>query len=355
MMKAVVVFSLAMACVASLRAQGVAPATAVGKTFPTLEMALRAPLTSLLARLPEGQTIVIGFAGMSASFTAQQGKIVVDVRQGMPPLAQLPVSANPPAAPAGEPWKQAGTKAGEEIIGPDSGRYVWVPAGAFMMGTTDAEADVVTKTGGGSDWIRDEKPVHSVTISRGFWLSKYEVMNAQYREFCQATGRTFPPESNQGDDFPVVNVSWGDAKAYCARYGLGLPTEAEWEYAARGEKATVWPWGHDWDAASHSDADNPGPGGSTYPVGTFPDGASWCGATDMAGNAWEWCADWYDPAAYTAPPEVNPTGPAEGTKRVFRGGSCRSKAWVCRGALRNKDVPKTRLMDLGFRPIIAVE
>lgn len=125
--------------------------------------------------------------------------------------------------------ERQGTTPGEEIEGPDGGRYVWVPPGEFLMGSNDGESD--------------ERPVHRVQITRGFWLSKHEVTNAQYRRYCQASGQSFPTGSSQGEDHPVVYVSWEGAQGYCDHYGLRLPTEAEWEYAARGSAGRKYPWG----------------------------------------------------------------------------------------------------------------
>lgn len=229
-----------------------------------------------------------------------------------------------------------GTAAGQEVIGPDDGTYVWVPAGEFMMGS--------------EDW-GDERPVHRVRLTEGFWLSKCEVTNAQYRRFCEATGREFPSDSDQGPDHPVGCVSWEDATAYCDHYGLRLPTEAQWEYAARGPRAREYPWGDDWDATRCCNRENTGPGDRTYPVGSFPTGASWCGAQDLAGNVWEWCGDWYDGEYYRGSPEEDPEGAQQGQHRVARGGGFDPGAICCRSAGRFRDVPTFRYRSLGLRPV----
>ena len=195
---------------------------------------------------------------------------------------------------------------GERMIGPDGQTLVWVPGGSFMMGSED-----------GPD---DEQPIHRVTLD-GFWIGRCEVTNEQYRAFCNATGREFPASSNQGDDHPVGAVNWHDAQAYCAFYGYTLPTEAQWEYAARGPAVPTYPWGDAWDAQKCCNWENLGPGDRTFPVGSFPAGASWCGALDMAGKLWEWCADWYSEAYYQVSPELNPAGPESGESRVLRGDS----------------------------------
>ena len=179
---------------------------------------------------------------------------------------------------------------------------------------------------GSNDGYADEQPVHNVRITRGFWLGKHQVTNAQYRRFCEATRREFPSRSGQGDNHPVVCVSWGDAQAYCDHHDLGLPTEAEWEYGARGPQGRQYPWGDDWSADSCCHIGNYGPDGATFPVGSLWPDTSWCGAQDMAGNVNEWVADWYDAEYYSQSPTEDPMGPASGQDRVLRGGSWVSSA-----------------------------
>lgn len=253
-----------------------------------------------------------------------------------------PASATPPIAPqSGEQHRLGDTKAG-----PDGGTYVWVPPGEFMMGTPE----------GAKDGYGNERPQHKVGITKGFWLSKHEVTNAQYARFCKATGRTFPKDSNQDDDHPVVWVTWEDAVAYCGHYGLRLPTEAEWEYAARGSNGNRFPWGDGWDPKKCCNGWNRGatdwgrkPG--TFPVGSIPTGDSWCCVADMAGNVWEWCADRYKCDYYAESPDSDPTGPGTGDTLVLRGGAWASiLADLCRSALRLDDRPQHKLNNLGFRP-----
>jgi len=194
-----------------------------------------------------------------------------------------------------------------------------IPAGAFMMGSND-------------DNQEDEKPEHQVYID-AFYMDKYEVTVAQYQRFLNATQRSNPAnwsEQTQNPTHPVVSVSWEDAKAYAQWAGKRLPTEAEWEYAARGGNTGIggkpkykYPWG---DVANHDRANYSGKEGKdqwdrTSPVGSFA--ANGYGLYDMAGNVWEWCADWYDANYYAQSPERNPRGPSNAQYRVLRGG-----AWI---------------------------
>jgi formylglycine-generating enzyme required for sulfatase activity len=218
---------------------------------------------------------------------------------------------------------------------------VLIPAGEFLMGSKDGEAD------------DDERPQHKVYLT-GYWIYRTEVTVAQYRKFCQATGRQMPPEPESGwqNTHPIVNVTWEDAAAYAQWAGAALPTEAQWEKAARGTDGQVYPWGNDWDGDKCQNSVGNKNAGNTAPVGSFPAGASPYGALDMAGNVWEWCADWYDAGYYKNAPTRNPTAPATGTWRVLRGGS-----WYCaylvgfRAAFRSGSRPTFRHR-LGFRCVL---
>lgn len=214
----------------------------------------------------------------------------------------------------------------------DGQTLIAVPGGTFTMG---------------SDVYPSERPPHRVTVS-DFSIGKCEVTNAQYRAFCNATGRKFPP-SAQGDDHPVVALSWSDAQAYCSYYGYTLPTEAQWEYAARGTAGSKWPWGEQMEEKC-CNYYNKGPGGWTFPVGSFPEGASWCGVLDMAGNVWEWCADWFSYDYYGMSPTLNPRGPSSSYYgRVTRGGACNTDFDDCRTARRNYQPSDWGTLTIGFR------
>jgi sulfatase modifying factor 1 len=219
--------------------------------------------------------------------------------------------------------------------------------------------------------------------AKGFWLGKYEVTNAQYAAFLNAhgsnqdgsgqrlicensysswckvayTGATWVALAGW-ENHPVINVTWFGAKAYCDHYGLRLPTEAEWEYAARGPGSLRYPWGNEWDASKCCNGSNRGPGYAagtgpgTMPVGSLPAGDSWCGASDLAGNLWEWCSDWYH-YCYSVLPTDDPQGPLSGDYRVVRGQSWGSATGLTgdpyRSALRSSRVPGLGNDSVGFR------
>ena len=193
---------------------------------------------------------------------------------------------------------------------------VWVPAGEFRMGSEYEDIEMKFSDFG--------KPQHRVDLD-GYWIYKYEVTVGQWRHYITARWGIATQPSGR-DNFPIDDVSWYDADAYSSWAGATLPTEAEWEKAACWDEhiqvARSYPWGNTWDAgkAQCSKKEWEDAGG-TAPVGSFPVGASSNGCLDMAGNVWEWCADWYDSNYYKIAPAKNPPGPANGTTRVLRGGS----------------------------------
>ena len=263
------------------------------------------------------------------------------------------VIASGAVAQENKPWRSPGTHVGEEIVGPDGGKMVWIPAGEFQMGATPGDiAYAIGRLDAGRNAVESCGPVHRVRISRGFWLGKYEVTNTLYHAYCKATEAQFPDKKEQGPEHPVRFVNWTDANAYCNHYGLVLPSEAQWEYAARGPENRWFPWGNDWDSTRCAYANRRGPGGETWPVGSFPTGASWCGALDMVGNVDEWCQDWYDRLYYQSSPRDDPTGPTSGEDRVVRGGDAGDGSWVCRGAQRGSAFPEVRKGPIGFRVCI---
>ena len=262
------------------------------------------------------------------------------------PSAQPDTSSAPPVA--------AAQAIGSTKINPmDSAEMVYVPAGEFTMGSTKADVERAVqslpprvRSDAEKDSIREE-PQHKVTLDN-YWIYKNDVTVAQYRKFCSATGRTMPDAPPWGweDDHPVVKVTWDDAAAYAGWAKVHLPTEAQWEKAARGTDGRIYPWGNDWDKTKANSSEG-GPG-QTTPVGSYPGGASPYGCLDMAGNVFQWCADWYGP--YDAAATKNPAGPATGDYfRVLRGGSWNYHSDNCRSAYRNNISPSYWDITYGFR------
>jgi iron(II)-dependent oxidoreductase len=212
---------------------------------------------------------------------------------------------------------------------------VLVPAGEFLMGSNE---------------YTDETPPHRVYLD-AFHIDRYETTNALYERFMRATGRGAPDywtdSSFNAPTQPVVGVTWYDADAYCKWAGKRLPTEAEWEKAARGTDGRKYPWGEQWDAGRANSGETRL--GKTAPVGSYPSGVSPYGAHDMAGNVWEWVADWYEAAYYRRSPERNPKGPDSGQYRVVRGGSWGYVPALLRASNRVSNSPGNRGSSFGFR------
>ena len=230
--------------------------------------------------------------------------------------------------------------------------FRWIEPGQFTMGSTDEDELA----------FGNEKPAHPVTITRGYWMGEHPVTNRQYRAFVEATGHRAPKfwgDRRYSDPAqPVVGVSWDDAQAYCgwvneqvpARTGVQfrLPTEAEWEYAARGRDGRRYPWGSEEPDARRATYGLDLETGKPSPVGMHPAGASPFWLHDMAGNVWEWCSD-VGLRRYPAGPEIDPVSPGEGPNRVNRGGSWYSHARYVRAAYRYAYPREDRYDNLGFR------
>ena len=221
----------------------------------------------------------------------------------------------------------------------DGLEYVRIPPDPFQMGAVVGDYDATD----------DEKPRHPVSISKGFWLAKSPVTVAAYKRFAEKNGAKMPPNAPgfngnwNREDHPIVKVTWNEAVGYCQWAGGRLPTEAEWEYAARGGKSwLIYPWGSEIykDNANYD-------GDGTSPVGSYP--ANGFDLYDMAGNVWEWCSDWYKENYYSQSPDRDPQGPSSGTARVLRGGSWYLSPEFLRASYRYRAPPGGRLNGIGFR------
>ena len=281
----------------------------------------------------------------------------------------------------------------------DKMEMIYVPEGSFQRGSSDAQIDQVIEEclkmyPEGSSckrevYSRQEQPEKEVRID-AFWMDKTEVTNAQFCLFLNQKGnqstneiKWFEPgsghrgivygfiEEAEGiytpksgyENYPVIEVSWYGAKAYCEWAGGRLPTEAEWEYAAKGPMNSIYPWGNVFDGSAVNyrdlsfDFDNHGKDTSfsdSSPqwteVGSYPEGASWCGILDLAGNIHEWVYDWYAPDYYSISPAINPTGPETGKYKICRGGSWYDPSWHVRCSYRKVlSSSSARMHWVGFR------
>ena len=295
---------------------------------------------------------------------------------------------------------------------------VYVPAGQFEMGLSDFHLDqILQECNQGEndcqrDWFKDEQPAHTVAVD-AFWIDQTEVTNEQFAVFLnergnqseevadaefarwlgdhhryssvydgeqgqvywlepgrygliEQVGGQFRPRSGH-EDYPVIEVSWAGAAAYCEWVGGRLPTEAEWEYAARGPGGPLYPWGDTFDGsqANYCDASCSERGRDAAlddgqaewaPVGGYPEGASWCGALDMAGNVWEWVNDWHADRQCQRAAAKNPQGPDTGTLRIRRGGSWYDQHWAMRSTSRRAEFPSSlRAHWVGFRCAVAAK
>jgi formylglycine-generating enzyme required for sulfatase activity len=258
----------------------------------------------------------------------------------------------------------------ETVKGKDGAPMVLIPAGSFVMGSNDG--------------LPNERPEHVVELD-AYYIDQYEVTLALYRKFLESGKHESPPTwddeaASTVGDRPAIGMKWPDAEAYCKWAGKRLPTEAEWEKAARGTTGRRYPWGNEWDlslanSASYwagrtidfkSGADweafwvkgagaqiarEKGLNGEvlTLPVGSFPAAASVYGLLDMAGNVAEWVQDWYDPNYYRSAPLTNPTGPERGAIKSMRGGSWLKPAISLRTTDRDWGTIDSRPSGTGFR------
>ncbi len=245
------------------------------------------------------------------------------------------------------------TIAGCKSSPPPPKDMIKIPAGEFIMGSNDIDKEAkAVQYGDRRPWYANERPERKVTLDT-YYIDKTEVTNAQYKEFVEKAGHRAPPNWRGNtppkaiEDQPVVFVNWYDAQEYCKWAGKRLPSEAEWEKAARGTDGREFPWGNDFDIKK---VNTLGEFGGLTPVGLLKEGASPYGVIGMAGNAQEWTADWYK--AY---PGNDFKDPAYGdTTKVVRGGGWGgmghySLSVYVRTSFRNNAPPKGLYDDVGFR------
>jgi formylglycine-generating enzyme required for sulfatase activity len=311
-----------------------------------------------------------GGAGVTTGTSGGSGGASSEPSAEAEPSAETSPSAVPSVALATARPPEPGSTPGQTRTDAFGIEQVWVPAGTFRMGTA-AAAIAAREAEGPPTWVApafdSEQPDHPVRLTKGYWLDRFEVTNGAFAAFVTAGGYTDParwsaagrtwlagqgakrlPLHCQGDvpAQPRMCITWYEAEAYANWRAGRLPTEAEWEYAARGPGSRVYPWGDTFDIDRANVVNSVSP----KPVGSYPNGASWVGAQDMAGNAMEWVADWLDPTWYAHSPTDDPTGPATGTIKVEKGGWWGSNPFVARSAYRHyEDPPTYGDKHIGFR------
>jgi formylglycine-generating enzyme required for sulfatase activity len=225
---------------------------------------------------------------------------------------------------------------------------LWIEGGTFMMGSPQEVIDQLN-TETPTDSFFDEGPQHRVTITKGFWLGKYELTQAQWTSVMGMTPWSGKEYVQENPSHPAVYISWNDMQEFISSLNQGegaevyrLPTEAEWEYACRAGTETRWSCGDDESQLTNYAwyDDNARNVGENYAHGVGMKRPNPWGLYDMHGNVWEWCSDWYSDTYYSVSSSEDPTGPASGTWRVLRGGSFYYLARYTRSALRNNYSPR---------------
>lgn len=236
---------------------------------------------------------------------------------------------------------------GEAVTDSD---MVLIPKGAFTMGSTEKDIQWVAEKfhSESLEWYRDETPAHQVDL-KAFYIDKYEVTNEEFLKYRDAVpGRKpkFMDETKFNKPrYPIVGIDWQEAVNYCAWAGKRLPTEAEWEKAARGADARYYPWGNEPDKTKSNVRGLEDENRYTAPKGDYEEGVSPFGVHDMSGNVWEWTADWYQP--YDGNEHENDLYGT--TLKVIKGGSWHSNMDLARSAIRGKAIPYQPQNYIGFR------
>jgi len=317
------------------------------------------PVRLHVARLASQLSVVLMViaAGVSAAAASAAMIEVSAVSASTDSRPTEMVSPAPEVNPEPVVWRTptppANPQAGDVWVNPkDSAEMVYVPAGEFLLGTSEAqiEAWMQEHPEDHRDQFKNEQPQCRVALP-AYWIDKYPVTIGQYRQFCQETGRRPPEETVAGgrDNCPMDDMAWQDAVDYARWSGRRLPTELEWEKAARGIDGRIFPWGNEWDPGKCGNSSNSG--GGPKPVGSYPSGASPYGVIDMAGTVLQWCGDWYDEKAYDRYAKGDLTPPAGGAERVLRCPSWDNGAYPrsFRAAARGSFEPGPQVSNTGFR------
>jgi len=318
---------------------------------------LSAPVPTAKPKLSQSTMLMVGIGAIALLLVLIVVLLVTRQSSEPTPVAQ----GSPTAVPVA-----TASAAGLGAVRTDARAVaqVGVPAGCFQMGS-DPKKD--------ADANDQEQPVHEVCISRSYWIDTTEVSNANYQKFVddggytkqdnwsadgwkwlQSSGFTGPENRDKFTDpmQPRIGINWYEAQAYAKWRGGRLPTEAEWEYAARGPNALIYPWGNAYQngQALINEITRGGKAPTvSVAVGSTASDKSWVGALDMAGNVCEWTADWYSDTYYKATGQTDPTGPESGDKKTVRGGSWISSPATARTAFRTGQAPLTRPPNCGFR------
>ena len=292
-------------------------------------------------------SLVAGLSIISGVALATEALPVKPVPAPAPPKAHMAASeakptgqGHPPSHAGAAPTPARALPLPATITGHDGAPMVLVPAGEFPMGSDEGD--------------EDEQPIHRVFLD-SFYLDTFEVTNGRFAKFVAAI-QSEPPWGFADQETPVVHadrpvrwVNWLEALGYCLWAGKRLPTEAEWEKAARGTDGRVYPWGNDPPTAAHAVFGLKEGAETVSPIGTRDQGQSPYGVHDLAGNLYEWVTDWYDDVFYATNPTSNPRGPAEGTAKVQRGGSYTNTPYRLRASFRTKGDPTEHEPNVGFR------